>query len=294
MTDNLSDNVTDFSFLQGVKVIDFTQFEAGPSCTEALAWLGADVVKVENPKMGDPGRRLRPGKPDNDPYYFHMFNANKKSITLNLKSPEGLELAKEMIAKADELGVTVPILASNTVPNPDDPGDDALEALFTSGRIQDVRVDVLDNGVSVGLFGLVGDSAARITPGVSPASFEEAEVAAAAAVEALQAMDVDIIIALSHTGVGEAGARGRGRDEAWQQCARHLSMDAGGDQVRTGEHADDTRRAFRRCVVNTPDAAVRVLRAHKARIDLSITIDVVGIGALAREETRILASANRL
>lgn len=51
--------------------------------------------------MGDPGRRLRPGKPDNDPYYFHMFNANKKSITLNLKSPEGLELAKEMIAKAD-------------------------------------------------------------------------------------------------------------------------------------------------------------------------------------------------
>ena len=55
----MSDNVTDFSFLQGVKVIDFTQFEAGPSCTEALAWLGADVVKIENPKMGDPGRRLR-------------------------------------------------------------------------------------------------------------------------------------------------------------------------------------------------------------------------------------------
>jgi 5'-nucleotidase/UDP-sugar diphosphatase len=117
----------------------------------------------------------------------------------------GPQVLGEMIAKADELGVTVPILASNTVPNPDDPGDDALEALFTSGRIQDVRVDVLDNGVSVGLFGLVGDSAARITPGVSPASFEEAEVAAAAAVEALQAMDVDIIIALSHTGVGEAG-----------------------------------------------------------------------------------------
>ncbi len=111
----------------------------------------------------------------------------------------------EMIAKADELGVTVPILASNTSPNPDDPGDDALEALFESGRIQDVRVDTLDNGVTVGLFGLVGDEAARITPGVAPAAFEEAEVAAAAAVEALQAMDVDIIIALSHTGVGESG-----------------------------------------------------------------------------------------
>ena len=97
----MTDNVTDFSFLLGVMVIDFTQFEAGPSCTEALAWLGADVVKIENPKMGDPGRRLRPGKPDNDPYYFHMFNANKKSVTVNLKSPEGLDLAKDMIAKAD-------------------------------------------------------------------------------------------------------------------------------------------------------------------------------------------------
>ena len=67
--------------LTGVRILDFTQFEAGPSCTEALAWLGADVVKIENPKMGDPGRRLRPGQPDNDPYYFHVFNANKRSIT---------------------------------------------------------------------------------------------------------------------------------------------------------------------------------------------------------------------
>ena len=97
----MSDNVTDFTFLQGVKVIDFTQFEAGPSCTETLAWLGADVVKIENPKMGDPGRRLRPNQPDTDPYYFHMFNANKKSITVNLKSPGGLELAKDMIRQAD-------------------------------------------------------------------------------------------------------------------------------------------------------------------------------------------------
>ncbi len=97
----MSDNVTDFTFLQGVKVIDFTQFEAGPSCTETLAWLGADVVKIENPNMGDPGRRLRPGQPDTDPYYFHMFNANKKSLTVNLKSPEGLDLVKRMIAEAD-------------------------------------------------------------------------------------------------------------------------------------------------------------------------------------------------
>jgi formyl-CoA transferase len=87
--------------LAGIKVLDFTQFEAGPSCTEALAWLGAEVVKVENPKTGDPGRRLRPGQPDDDPWYFHVFNANKKSIAVNLKSPRGLALVKDLLARAD-------------------------------------------------------------------------------------------------------------------------------------------------------------------------------------------------
>src|SRR5262245_31736651 len=87
--------------LEGVKVVDFTQFEAGPSCTESLAWLGAEVVKIENPGRGDPGRRLRPGKPDDDPWYFHQFNANKKSLTLNLKAPRGLEIVRGMLAKAD-------------------------------------------------------------------------------------------------------------------------------------------------------------------------------------------------
>ena len=97
----MSDNTAAIKFLSGVKIVDLTQFEAGPSCTEALAWLGADVVKVENPKMGDPGRRLRPGQPDDDPYYFHVFNANKKSLTVNLKSPKGLDIVKDMIRKAD-------------------------------------------------------------------------------------------------------------------------------------------------------------------------------------------------
>jgi crotonobetainyl-CoA:carnitine CoA-transferase CaiB-like acyl-CoA transferase len=104
MPDTISEpitNVADFNFLEGVKVVDFTQFEAGTTCTEALAWMGADVVKVENPKLGDPGRRLRPGKPDDDPYYFHVFNANKKSITVNLKSEKGLALIKDMIREAD-------------------------------------------------------------------------------------------------------------------------------------------------------------------------------------------------
>jgi formyl-CoA transferase len=98
--------------LEGVRIVDFTQFEAGPSCTEALAWLGAEVVKIENPGGGDPGRRLRPGQPDDDPWYFHQFNANKKSVTLNLKSPRGLEIVKELLKKAD---VTIENMAPGTI-----------------------------------------------------------------------------------------------------------------------------------------------------------------------------------
>jgi formyl-CoA transferase len=98
--------------LEGIRVVDFTQFEAGPSCTEVLAWLGAEVVKIENPKTGDPGRRLQPGKVDNDPWYFHQFNANKKSVTLDLKSARGLEIIRELLKKAD---VTVENMAPGTI-----------------------------------------------------------------------------------------------------------------------------------------------------------------------------------
>jgi crotonobetainyl-CoA:carnitine CoA-transferase CaiB-like acyl-CoA transferase len=91
----------DMDLLAGVRIVDFSQFEAGPSCTEALAWMGAEVVKIENPKLGDPGRRMQPGEADDDPYYFHVFNANKKSLAVNLKAPKGLELAKELLRKAD-------------------------------------------------------------------------------------------------------------------------------------------------------------------------------------------------
>ncbi len=86
--------------LAGLKILDLTQFEAGPSCTEALAWMGADVVKVENPKVGDPGRSVA-GKTDKDAFYFLQYNANKRSITVNLKDPKGLELVKEMAKTAD-------------------------------------------------------------------------------------------------------------------------------------------------------------------------------------------------
>ena len=92
-------------YLAGVRVLDLTQFEAGPSCTEALAWLGAEVVKVENPQGGEAGRSLlgrQSGPSQNqDSYYFLLFNANKKSITINLKSERGLDLVKNMAKRAD-------------------------------------------------------------------------------------------------------------------------------------------------------------------------------------------------
>lgn len=88
--------------LTGVRVLDMTQFEAGPSCTETLAWMGAEVVKVENPKGGDPGRHLTGRDGADDPYFLN-FNANKKSITVNLKDPAGLQLIKDLALKADVL-----------------------------------------------------------------------------------------------------------------------------------------------------------------------------------------------
>jgi crotonobetainyl-CoA:carnitine CoA-transferase CaiB-like acyl-CoA transferase len=88
--------------LAGVRVLDLSQFEAGPTCTEVLAQLGAEVVKVENPKGGEPGRILGTGpKPGADAYYFMIYNANKKSVTANLKSPKGVALVKEMAKQAD-------------------------------------------------------------------------------------------------------------------------------------------------------------------------------------------------
>src|ERR1041385_6371011 len=87
--------------LADVKVLDLTQFEAGTSCTEALAWLGADVIKVENPRGGDQGRGASTDTPGVDSHYFMLLNANKRSVTLNLSTPRGRELFTEMLKKAD-------------------------------------------------------------------------------------------------------------------------------------------------------------------------------------------------
>jgi len=97
----MSANSKPLECLKGLRILDLSQFEAGPSCTEALAFMGAEVVKVENPKLGDPGRAAVYGSPDKDSHYFLVFNANKKSITVDLKSPEGKKLVLDLVAKAD-------------------------------------------------------------------------------------------------------------------------------------------------------------------------------------------------
>src|SRR5947199_7817634 len=87
--------------LAGIRVVDLTQFEAGTSITETLAWLGAEVIKVENPLGGEQGRSASSDRKDADSYYFMVLNANKKSITLNLKSERGKQLLRDLIRKAD-------------------------------------------------------------------------------------------------------------------------------------------------------------------------------------------------
>lgn len=86
--------------LTGYKVLDLTQFEAGTVCTETLAWLGAEVWKVERPVKGELGRHSV-AHPDVDTYGFLIMNMNKKSITCNLKHPDGIALIKELLKKAD-------------------------------------------------------------------------------------------------------------------------------------------------------------------------------------------------
>ena len=83
--------------LQGIKVIDWTQVQSGPACTQLLAWLGADVIKIERPGTGDPTRSELLDIPDQDGLYFLQLNSNKRSIELDLKTEEGKEILRKLL-----------------------------------------------------------------------------------------------------------------------------------------------------------------------------------------------------
>ncbi|MHB8575888.1 MAG: CaiB/BaiF CoA transferase family protein [Dehalococcoidia bacterium] len=85
--------------LEGMKILDLTQYEAGTSCTQLLAWMGADVVKIEQPGVGDPGRHTERG--DGDSLYFLSFNGNKRSVAINLRTAEGRGLFLKLLPNFD-------------------------------------------------------------------------------------------------------------------------------------------------------------------------------------------------
>src|SRR6202171_3425639 len=88
--------------LSNIRVIDFTHDQAGPSCTQMLAWLGADVIKIENPKGGDRARKLwNSDNPEVDSFFFLLLNSNKRSIVVDLKAAEGKEIALRLIKECD-------------------------------------------------------------------------------------------------------------------------------------------------------------------------------------------------
>src|SRR5260370_39305239 len=89
--------------LQGVRILDFTHVQSGPTCTQLLAWFGADVIKVESPGVGDITRGHLQDKPNADSLYFTMLNHNKRSITLDTKNPKGKEVLNALIKKCDVL-----------------------------------------------------------------------------------------------------------------------------------------------------------------------------------------------
>ncbi|MFE7234110.1 formyl-CoA transferase [Streptomyces sp. NPDC002405] len=111
--------------LEGVRVLDMTHVQSGPSATQLLAWLGADVVKLEAP-TGDITRRQLRDLPDADSLYFTMLNCNKRSITLNTKTERGKELLTELIRRSD-------VMVENFGPG-------AVDRMgFTWDRIQEIN-----------------------------------------------------------------------------------------------------------------------------------------------------------
>ena len=89
--------------LSGIKIIDFTHVQAGPACTQLLAWFGADVIKVERPGAGDVTRSQLRDIPDVDALYFTMLNSNKRGLSLDTKKPEGKAILEKLIKESDVL-----------------------------------------------------------------------------------------------------------------------------------------------------------------------------------------------
>ena len=87
--------------LDGIRIIDFTHVQAGPACTQLLGFYGADVIKVERPGSGDVTRSQLRDIPGADALYFTMLNGNKRSLTLDTKTPEGKEVLEKMIKVSD-------------------------------------------------------------------------------------------------------------------------------------------------------------------------------------------------
>jgi len=89
--------------LEGVKILDFTHVQSGPTCTQLLAWFGADVIKVERPGVGDATRKQLVDVEGADSLYFTMLNHNKRSLTLNTKNETGKEVLERLIKQCDVL-----------------------------------------------------------------------------------------------------------------------------------------------------------------------------------------------
>jgi formyl-CoA transferase len=89
--------------LEGVKILDFTHVQSGPTCTQILGWFGADVIKVERPGVGDATRKQLVDKPGADSLYFTMLNHNKRSMELNSKNETGKEVLTRLIKECDVL-----------------------------------------------------------------------------------------------------------------------------------------------------------------------------------------------
>lgn len=112
--------------LEGVKILDFTHVQSGPTCTQLLAWFGADVIKVERPGVGDATRKQLVDVPGADSLYFTMLNHNKRSIELNSKNETGKEVLERLVKTCD-------VLVENFAPG-------ALDRMgFTWERIQELN-----------------------------------------------------------------------------------------------------------------------------------------------------------